>query len=359
MIISFYDKDFNALQDNASLVIDSNSYSLIKRPIEINDLSCTCEAFTENIQPTFIVIKDDVGRYIYGSLAGIPILNADNKTEINGTDLKTLLSSDVLLTYSYGLTTVGQVINYIFNQWAEQVNQGTISYVLEYLDNVNNIELTDLSPATNQEVSITNVYNALDELSEYLKYYDLYIDTKLDLQSKKVVFYIGKVLKENRIQNIKLWEYGVRNYGKWIADVNETQGYLVDKDANVWLPAEYKWILTSKNEITIDISKRDIYPIKRRVFTSDESREQASKDALAELLNSRYNENIEIPVNDILADFETTFNIYVKKGDKLYKSLPCGELRYNSSSYSTKNGVLVAKPYKIQIGYRYVGVDFI
>jgi hypothetical protein len=31
-----------------------------------------------------------------------------------------------------------------------------------------------------------------------------------------------------------------------------------------------------------------------------------------------------------------------------YKSLPCGELRYNSSGL-----------YEIQIGFRYVGVDFI
>ena len=52
MIISFYNKDFVGLQNNASLLIDKNSYRLIKRPIELNDFSCICEAFTEDIQPT-------------------------------------------------------------------------------------------------------------------------------------------------------------------------------------------------------------------------------------------------------------------------------------------------------------------
>ena len=131
MIVSFYDENFRKLQNNASLVIHTKTYKLIKRPIEMNDLSCICEPFTENIQPTFLVISDDRGRYIYGSLAGIPLLNNNNQTEINGTDIKSMLSSDVILeTGTY--TSVNEIIRYIFNQWNTQVNQNSFNCELVF-----------------------------------------------------------------------------------------------------------------------------------------------------------------------------------------------------------------------------------
>lgn len=398
MIVSFYDREFNALLNNASLLIDKNSYNLIKRPIELNDFSCVCEPFTEDIQPTFLVVKDDRGNnkeLVYSALAGVPILNKDNKTEINATDLKTLFSSDVIIQYgTYG--NISQVINKIFTEWDNQVNKGSINCRIVFEDNAGATQLNNLVPSTEKQV-----YNALDEISAYLNAYDLYIDSKIDLIAKEVVFTIGKTMLYT--QNIKLWEYGIKNYGKWVADVNETQGYFVDTETNVWLPADFKWILTSDNAITIDEADRDIYPIKRRIFISNESREQASKEALIELLNSRYNENIEIPATNLNVNFKTKFNIFVK--DKFltkegiyyydkndidfanplgiiserqevsqitrfygtitlndvkyivkesdienvpYKSLPCGELRYNMSGL-----------YEVQIGFRYVGVDFI
>ena len=50
MIISFYDKNFKGLQNNAALVVDSSSFSLVRRAVDCDDLRCRCEAFTENIQ---------------------------------------------------------------------------------------------------------------------------------------------------------------------------------------------------------------------------------------------------------------------------------------------------------------------
>ena len=72
---------------------------------------------------------------------------------------------------------------------------------------------------------------------------------------------------------------------------------------------------------------------------------------MTELLDSLYNENIELNADDILqanANFETNFAIYLKQGGGKYKDLPCGELQYDAS------GLI-----KVQIGYRYSGVDFI
>ena len=337
MIVSFYDKEFKGLQNNASLTVDKESYKLVKRPVELNDLSCTCEPFTENIQPTFLVISDDLGRYVYGSLAGIPLLNEENKTEINGTDLKSMLSSDVILETGT-FANVNEIITYIFNQWNIQVNQNSFTCELLFNDNVGTVAIKDLTPAYTKEV-----YNAWEEMQSYLKVYDLFLDTRIDLVNKKVQFIVGKTMY--RKLNIKLWEYGIKNYGKWVADVNECQGYY-NNNGN-WT-AGYKWILTSQNQITTDESKRDIYPIKRKIFVSEEDLATANTEALTTLLDALYNENIELPTTNIIADFETRFEVYVNKGEEKYKDLPCGELHYDAS------GLI-----KVQIGYRFTGVDFI
>ena len=338
MIVSFYDKNFKGLHNNASLVVDSSSYRLLKKPIEINELSCVCEPFTEDIQPTFLIIKDDIGGYVYGSLAGVPQINTDNQTEVTGTDLKTMLSSDVIVTPAT-YTLVKDYLTYLFNEWNSQVMQGTINCELVLKDNVTSISMADLYPA--QEKKVINCY---DEFQAYLKYYDLFLDTKIDLINKKVQFIVGKTMIRNL--NIKLWEYGIKNYGKIVVDVNETQGYYVD-DNNNWV-AGSKWILTSNNEVTTTESNRDIYPIKRKVIINNESKKKADEESLTILLESLYNENIELDATNLKPDFETNFAVYLKQGQEKYKDLPCGFLEYDA------NGLV-----RFQIGYRYADIKFI
>lgn len=337
MIVSFYDRNFKGLQNNASLVVDKDSYSLIKRPIEMNTLSCVCEPFTENIQPTFLIVKDDIGNKVYSSLAGIPLLNSENKTEINGTDLKSMLSSDVVLTPTT-YSTVKDYIQYVFDEWNNQVNQNYISVDLIFDENIVE-EMGDLKPSNEMAV-----YNAFDEIQAYLKFYNYYLDTDIDLVNKKVVFFVGRTLW--RLMNIKLWEYGIKDYGKFIADVNECQGYF---DNGISWTAGYKWIMTSSGEITITESKRDIFPIKRKVFVSEESLTDANTQALTELLNNLYNEDLTLNAIEQFPDFETMFAIYLNRGDEEpYKLLPCGELHYNNAGLT-----------KFQIGYRFTGAEFI
>lgn len=350
MIVSFYDQTFKGLQNNASLVAKKDSYKLIKRPVEMNTITCVCEPFTEDIQPTFLIIQNDKGGYIYGCLAGIPLLNENNQTEINGTDLKSMLSSDVILsprTYS----TVKEYINYIFGEWKTQANQGSIPTEIKFNENVDSVIMGDLKPTIAKAV-----YNAYEEISKYLKFYDLYIESKIDLINKKVIFTVGRTMLDGKELNIKLWEYGIKNYGKWVADINECQGYYKPKDATSWDENAtgnkgYKWILTKENDITITESKRNIYPIKRKVIISEESLAKANEESLTELLNSLYNENIDLNADDILqqrANFETKFIIYTKQGQEAYKELPCGELQYDASGLT-----------KVKIGYRYSGIEFI
>ena len=341
MIVSFYDKEFKGLQNNASLVADSKTYQLIKRGIDFDSLRVVCEPYEEDIQPVFVVVKNDKGNYVYGALAGIPEITNENKTKLNGTDLKTMFNSDVVLNYgSYG--DVNGVLGFIFAQWETQVNQSSFDVDIEY--ECGTVALSDLEP-----VEGINVYNAWEELKAYMKYYNLFMTSRIDLINKKVVFTVGLAMQNNR--NVKLWELGIKNYGKWIASLNECQAEVVfDGTSNLGS----KWILTSGNQITVTVGNRDIYPIKRKVIykevdSSDKIAEalaEANKEALTTLVGSMFNENIEISGVD--ADFETKFSVYTKRGGSLYKELPCGELHYNT------NGL-----FKVQIGYRFLGLEFI
>ena len=347
MIISFYDKNFKGLQNNASLSVDNSSYSLVKRGVDLDSLSCKCEPFTENIPPTFIVVKNDRGNYVYACLAGIPQLNSDNQTEVTGSDLKTMLKSDVILDFTQSFDTVNDYLQYVFDAWNEQVNQNTFDCKLMFNSNVGRIDLGYLNPSGESKQAV-DAWETV--FAPYLKYYGLYMTSRIDLIEKKVLFYVGKSMHRNL--NLKLWEIGIYDYGKWVADINETQGYVLNKSSGT-LRQGYKWILTSQNNITTNTEYRDIYPVKRKVVlkeTEDSSEEdalllEANQEALETLTKSMFNENIDI--EGIQADFETKFNVYVKKGAGLYKSLPCGELHYDSAGLK-----------KVQIGYRFTGIQF-
>lgn len=67
MIISFYDREFQGLKNNASLTVDNASYKLVRRAIDLDDFQCNCEAFREDINPTFVIVKNDRGNYVYGA----------------------------------------------------------------------------------------------------------------------------------------------------------------------------------------------------------------------------------------------------------------------------------------------------
>ncbi len=387
MIVTFYDKDFKGLQDNAALVVGNGSFSLTRRGVEMDELKCTCEAFTADIQPTFVVVKNDRGNYVYGALAGIPRLDKNNQTKITGADLKTMLKSDVLLDFSNfnaKQTSLKEFLQSVFDEWNESVNQGSFLCELIFDESVESIKWKDKDLKPHSEHLAQ--YDAWEDLfAPYLKYYNLFMTTKIDLVKKKVIFRIGSSMSGNDA-NVKLWELGIYDYGKWIANVNETQGVILNTKTNE-VEKGYRWVLTSTNEfIEYDDTKsekRDSFPIKRKIIlketdTDDEAkmtqlRNEVNMEALKTLTDYMYKENLEISNEEFLQCFETirsgsivdfndieeqkvkeifstTFCIYTKqRGEKkLYKTLPCGEIHYN------ENGIK-----KIQIGYRFTGLQFI
>ena len=139
MIVSFYGKDFKGLQNNAALVVDNASYSLVRRGVDFDDLKCVCEAFTENIQPTFLIVKNDKGQYVYAALAGIPQLTKENKTEITASDIKTMLKSDIVFNLGQKWDDVNDFLTAVFSAWNKQVNKNSFTCELKIKDNVGTV----------------------------------------------------------------------------------------------------------------------------------------------------------------------------------------------------------------------------
>lgn len=340
MIITFYDRDFNALQDNASLNV--GEWSLIRRAVDFDDFTATSEPFLEKINPTFVVLKDDYGRYKYGAFAGIPELTKENKTKLQASDLKTLFNNEILAQF-LNFTSVVTYLSDVIQKFKNQVIQNSFEVEFDTTNIHTDILITDLVPE-----DTLRVYNVWEEcILPYLKYYDLFIETKLDVKNKKIIFYLKRT--NNRTLPLRLWEYNITNYGKYIVSINETIG-AVNYDGNITYGI--KWILLSDNSITSTEANRDLFPIKKKIIleeTEDSTEVTAllnkvNAEALKQLVEARYQESFQISIDndsrftDI--DFDVQFIIYSERGI-FYKNLPLGEIQENQRGTKT-----------IKIGYK-------
>jgi hypothetical protein len=344
MIVNFYSKDFVALQNNASLNV--GNWELKRKAVDFDDFSLTSEAFVQDVNPCFIIMKDDFGRYKYGAFAGIPQLNKDNQTDLQASDLKTIFKNKILLklgTYSY----LDEMLSDVFTAFNTQVMQGSFSLEVDLTD-LSTIAMGDLIPLT--DLTVYDVWE--DILVPYMKYYNCYIDSYLDEKNQKLVFTIKRTNKNTL--SLKLWELGIKNYGKWISSLNEVQCVVSLDEA---LTYGDKYLLLSDNSITTATNSRDLYPIKNEIVlkeTSDSSEiakllTEGSIEAIEKLVEARYNESIEFGTSNIQsyenAYFDTNFDVYVKKGIK-YKTLPLGEIyeKYNSENKTYEK--------KLKVGYK-------
>lgn len=324
MIITFYDKNLVALPDSASLNV--GRWSLKRKAVDFDDFSATSEAFIEDINPTFVILKDDVGRYKYGAFAGIPQLTSENQTEVQGSDLKTLFNNKVLIKFNT-YSTVKEMFEHLFSEFSTQVIQNEFSISFD-LTEIEDVSIGLLVPES-EKYQVVDVWG--DVLEKYLKFYDLYIDSKIDLRTKTIIFRVDKTNKYRK--PLRLYEFGINNYGKWIASVNES---LAVVNYNGELYESSKYILTSNNEITNDLSLRDLYPIKNNIVlkeTEDSTKIQellteGIQECLTSLINARYNESIELDATKTVFEneyFDSTLEIYAKRNE-FYKNLPVGEI---------------------------------
>lgn len=343
MFITFYDKDFKALQNNASLNV--GSYTIKRRAVDFDDFTCISEPFIEDVNPTFVVFSDDRGRYSYGAFAGIPTLDKNNQTSLQASDLKTVFNNEIVISFS----TFTYLKDYFSKVLTEFINQVEPGFNIEFEQSrISDIIMTDLLPPS--EFKVYSIWEEL--LLPYLKYYDCYMESRLDKANKKVIFTIGKI--NARTVALRLWEFGIKNFGKAVVSVNETVGVV---KLNEGLHYTSNYILRADNTITLEKENRDLYPVKKKIYYKEIDDETKLLETLAEvrvealkgLVEARYLERLEINPNKIEsfenASFSTQFALYTEKG-KFYKNLPLGEII--ESDKGDKKLVIGYKPSNIE-----------
>lgn len=346
MIISFYDKNFKALQNNASLNV--GEWNLTRRVVDFDDFNAISEAFVEDVNPTFIIMSDDFGRYKYGAFAGVPSLQENNQSIIQASDLKTIFNNEIMFLFNCEETdTLKDVFDNILNEVKTQIIQGTLNIEFDTL-NLENIDLDILKPSA-IEFEVYNVWT--DLLVPYLKFYNIFIDTKIDLRNKKIIFTFLNA--KSQIKTLKLFE--VQNeYEKQISSINDCQAIVQIGSQFVY---SNKYLLLSNNDITIDESKRDILPVKNKiVLKTTENVADVEKlllegieECLTTLIEARYSETIKIKVSDTFFEkdeFGVSYDIFIKKG-QFYKNIPIGQIYENFKGVKT-----------ITIGYKADDVTF-
>lgn len=333
MYITFYDRSFKAIGNNSSQIIES--YSRTRRAYDFNEFSCVCEPLTIDAQPVFGVIRKNDGYYDYAVLNPVVDIDKNNKAKVSCRDLKAVFNTEVLYDFSkFNGEKITDFLAYLFNEWHDFDNCG-FAVEIDFADDCKNIEVIE-----NTLPSHKDVYNTFDVMKKTFGVYDLFMSTKLDINGKKIVCHIGSTKKN--IKNLNIDEYP-NSFGRVAADINTAIAYKDDYSESI------RWYLLSDNSITLDASKRDIFPSRAKVFKSEHI-EDASYDAIGELAENRFQEQIDINVYETAdydrlrtVDFDTSFKVY--SNGKFYKTLPIGEIIDNEKNEMT-----------IKIGYKPINI---
>ena len=329
MFLTFYDRNFEAISDNSSLNIES--FKLIRRAYDLNEFSGTCEPISLNIEPMFATMKQNDGTHYYDLLRPIITKDKQNKGSIVARDLFGVFNTECVIDFSrFAGSTLREYLQFIFKSWQEWDKSGFEKVTLN-LDQI----------TTNEELfrpTEKAVYNIKDLLSKALSFYNLYIDSYINMRTKTLEF----TMKPNNANtvNIRLEDFGIEDFAKYEPAVNTA---IVFAERNNGI-IRHDWFLLRSGEITTNSFLRDIYPTSSKIFDVDgeeKTDEEFSQlinesdfEAVTELAENRYQESIPIEssrdpdrLNNIY--FDTNFRIYYQ--NKEYRTLPLGEIEENGT----------------------------
>lgn len=325
MFISFYDKDFNTVDNNSSLTIES--YDLSRRSYDLNTFSCVCEPIDLTVEPMFAVIRDNKGKKYYDCLQPIYTRDKSGKGSVEARDLKAVFNTEAIIDLTAKQSSVKALLDYIFTAWKNSANSGFTN--VEFITD----SIADMTDEVQQPTE-KKAYNVLSLFKQLMSYYVLYFTGEIDIKTKTLIFTVQK--SQETTVKIKLEEYGITDFAKSSPETNmiiaSTEDYGTTK----------KWFLLQSGEITDKEALQDIFPTSAKVITA-ETIDEANVEAVLELAENRNQEAIEITVTPNDRNYNIDFNVSVVvyyKG-KEYKTLPIGEI---SESEATEK--------KITLGYK-------
>lgn len=318
--------------------ISNASYTLNRRAFDFNTLSA--EGFTEDFCDTGIiyVICNENGSPKYSGFAkNIKKDGSEDskKITLKGDDFRKIFDTEILLDFSQD-TPQDFTLHGIFKKVSE--------LVLTSGDNdpeINIFPIKVIIPADSTDTKFVGDYtgqyfikNAYSFLKVYLSYFNYFLDSYYDVVNDNIVFEFKKAAGE---LSIKLKDFinerttSDISVNKAIAtikvDTKDDEGNLVPRP-NVTMRYYY---LSKDNNIYDGMPEEDnrIYPVRTKIF-ENKYLSQAQFDAISELVDNRYVENILLTSDNVynpidIEDLElyTKINVYTDEG--FYKTLPVSE----------------------------------
>lgn len=322
MIIALYDVDGSHV---ATLV--SVKASLVKRAYSEDSFSA--EGFTEDDcqSAKVAVYADDNGRKRYASFVKT-VTEEDGITKITGKDFRSLFDTEI------AAETMPSSLSKVLDAVAERVFQSEdavarkIPVTCEFKDADINVE-QDFGVWEGEEP-----FNAYDKTLTYLKYYSLYLDSDYDENTGSISFRLKRGGQEQEIR-LEDFDFTVETS----SGITNKAVAVVKKDGAVLTKKKY-FYRTDRNEIVMsdidNFTDNRIYPVKTVIKTA-ETAYQAQYDAIKELADARFNDNIIVrniperdPVNFFGIELLTSVKCY--RGGKLFRTLPVAETEENSDA---------------------------
>lgn len=290
--------------------------------------SFSAEGFTEDDcqSAKVAVYADDNGRKRYASFVAT-VTEEDGITKITGKDFRSLFDTEI------AAETMPSGLSQVLDAVAERVFQSEDS-VARKIPVTCDFKGADIN--VEQDFGIwegEEPFNAYDKILTYLKYYSLYLDSDYDENAGRISFRLKRGGQEQEIR-LEDFDFSVETSSGF---TNKAVA-VVKKDGAVLIKKYF--YRTDRNEIVMsdfdNITDNRIYPIKT-VIKSAETAYQAQYDAIKELADARFNDNIlirNIPERDPLNFFGIGLLTSVKcyRGGKLFRTLPVAETEENSDA---------------------------
>lgn len=327
MYISLYDENQNHITnlsdvsyDKTIRVYDKDTFSA--EGVSSDDTKCAKIA----------VLNTDTGDYIYACFAD-GITPTDAKQKVKGLDFKCLWDTEILLDYTQENSFDGK-LSAIFTNIKNLVFATTDTTVQKIPIEVNipddETNTTELFGSLQGTYKIANAY---DFLKAYLKYYEYNIESKYDVAEKKIIF---TFVKNNETVQIGLSDF-IYELTTTAAATNKTVATIKfnSEDGAVrpqGLATKY-YYLTKGNKIVSSGASGDmegrLYPVITKIYEA-EYLADAQHDAIYELANSRFVDNVVIDHNNTIDPIDLEqYPLYTKVelyyGGQLYKTLPISE----------------------------------
>ena len=348
MYISIYDEK----QEHIANLVDV-SYDKTTRVYDNDTFSAEGVASEDTKDGKIAVLNTDAGDYKYACCVD-GITPTDAKQKVKGLDFKSLWNTEILLDYTAAGSFDGR-LSAIFTKIKSLLFDTSDAAVQKIRVEVNiPSDPTDTTALFGSLQGTYKIVNAYTFLKAYLKYYEYNIESRYDVTQKTIVF---DFVKNSRVVQIGLSDF-IYELTTTSSATNKTVATIkFDAASGGARPSSiataYYYRTTDNSIVRSDAAGAidgRVYPVVTKIYES-EYLADAQHDAIYELANSRYVDNVVIDNNSTVdpIDFEG-YPLYTKielyYGGRLYKTLPISEKTTKCDGKGTNT--------KIKLGFKKV-----